>query len=175
MLLLSSFHLLLATHDCQLGVAVGNRRTGSFGMECLFLVTEDGVTVHHRDPLIATVRRSPTPSARATAPAAALLAGWLTVLLPAPSPFSATLAGTACVDFLAPACLQRWQSFLLGGVSFLAPPPPTATACAARPAGVAFKQSSHLLATPHDCQLGVTAGTWAGSRLSKRLKIETNA
>ena len=25
--------------------------TGSFGIECLFLVTEGGVTVHHRDPL----------------------------------------------------------------------------------------------------------------------------
>ena len=49
-MLLSSSHLL-ATHDCQLGVTVGNRRTGSFGIECLFLVTEGGVTVHHRDPL----------------------------------------------------------------------------------------------------------------------------
>ena len=95
----------------------------------------------HRQPsrsLSPTVRRLPTPSAHATAPAVSLLAGWLAVLLPATSPSSTTQAGAACVHFLAPACLQRWHSFLLWGVSFLPPPPPTA--CAARPAGVAFKQ-----------------------------------
>ena len=80
--------------------------------------SDDGERRHLRSPrsAIATESRSPTPSAHATAPAVSLPAGWLTVLLPATSPFFATLAGAVCVHFLAPACLQRWQSFLLWGV-----------------------------------------------------------
>ena len=120
-------------------------------------VSSDGGR-RHRPPsrsAIATVRRLPTPSAHATAPAASLLAGWLAVLLPATSPSPPPWLGLCVCTFLRrPACSVGRLFLFFGGVSFwsrLLPLP--------APLGLPalLLSSSHLLAT-HDCQLGVTVG-----------------